>query len=162
VSAPRRIQRRRTKGWKLPEGCVVVTRPTKWGNPWRVRARLGTVEFVSIPGVRCGFPAAPITLDDVLVAYESHLRLSVGPSGFTLAVEARTELRGRDLACFCALPKDGEPDRCHAAVLLRVANEEDPFTTRRRREQGLADLLGVPVSKLYGCSDSRGRGSSEP
>lgn len=34
------------------------------------------------------------------------------------------ELRGFDLACWCALPSEGEPDLCHAAVLLRIANEE--------------------------------------
>jgi hypothetical protein len=36
VSAPERIQLRRTKGWRKPEGAIVVARPTKWGNPFRV------------------------------------------------------------------------------------------------------------------------------
>lgn len=31
---PERIQRRRTKGWRLPEGAIYVGRPTKWGNPF--------------------------------------------------------------------------------------------------------------------------------
>jgi hypothetical protein len=29
-----RIQRRRTKGWRMPEGAVYVGRPTRWGNPF--------------------------------------------------------------------------------------------------------------------------------
>jgi hypothetical protein len=29
---PKRIQRKRTKGWKMPDGAVYVGRPTKWGN----------------------------------------------------------------------------------------------------------------------------------
>lgn len=29
---PKRIQRKRTKGWRMPEGAVYVGRPTKWGN----------------------------------------------------------------------------------------------------------------------------------
>ncbi|XWO59890.1 DUF4326 domain-containing protein (plasmid) [Pseudomonas luteola] len=33
---PARIQLRRTKGWRLPEGAVRVARPGKWGNPFRV------------------------------------------------------------------------------------------------------------------------------
>lgn len=33
---PKRIQLRRTKGWRKPEGAVVVARPTRWGNPFRV------------------------------------------------------------------------------------------------------------------------------
>jgi hypothetical protein len=31
---PKRIQRRRTKGWRLPEGAVCVTPPGKWRNPF--------------------------------------------------------------------------------------------------------------------------------
>ena len=31
---PIRIQRRRAKGWRMPEGAVYVGRPTKWGNPF--------------------------------------------------------------------------------------------------------------------------------
>lgn len=34
MSAPVRIQRKRTKGWRMPEGAVYVGRPTKWGNPF--------------------------------------------------------------------------------------------------------------------------------
>jgi hypothetical protein len=33
---PERIQLKRTRGWRLPEGAVSVARPTRWGNPWRV------------------------------------------------------------------------------------------------------------------------------
>jgi hypothetical protein len=36
---PERIQLRRTKGWRLPEGAVSVARPTKWGNPFRLNDR---------------------------------------------------------------------------------------------------------------------------
>jgi hypothetical protein len=32
------------------------------------------------------------------------------------------ELRGKNLACWCKLPKPGEPDICHAAVILEFAN----------------------------------------
>ncbi|MFH1264564.1 MAG: DUF4326 domain-containing protein [Planctomycetota bacterium] len=31
---PKRIQRQRTKGWRMPEGAVYVGRPTAWGNPF--------------------------------------------------------------------------------------------------------------------------------
>ena len=36
MSQPERIQRKRTKGWKMPENTVSVCRPGKWGNPFRV------------------------------------------------------------------------------------------------------------------------------
>jgi len=29
-----RIQKRRTKGWRMPPNTVSVTRPGKWGNPF--------------------------------------------------------------------------------------------------------------------------------
>ncbi|MGZ4521042.1 MAG: DUF4326 domain-containing protein, partial [Mycobacteriaceae bacterium] len=35
MSAPKRIQRQRTKGWRMPEGAVYVGRPTEFGNPFK-------------------------------------------------------------------------------------------------------------------------------
>ena len=29
---PKRIRRRTTKGWRVPEGAIYVGRPTPWGN----------------------------------------------------------------------------------------------------------------------------------
>ncbi|MFK0288318.1 DUF4326 domain-containing protein [Streptomyces sp. NPDC090499] len=31
---PKRIQRKRTRGWRKPEGTVSVARPTRFGNPF--------------------------------------------------------------------------------------------------------------------------------
>lgn len=33
---PKRIQRKRTKGWRMPPNTVYVGSPTDWGNLWRV------------------------------------------------------------------------------------------------------------------------------
>lgn len=41
MSHPQRIQLRRTKGWRKPEGAIVVARPSKWGNPFRLGERMG-------------------------------------------------------------------------------------------------------------------------
>jgi Domain of unknown function (DUF4326) len=90
---PRRYQRSRRKGARLPAGAVVVTRPTKWGNPHPLE--LGRAE--AIRRYR----------EDLLAG-----RLNV-----TVA-DVKRELRGRDLACYCPLD---EP--CHADVLLAVAND---------------------------------------
>lgn len=32
--SPKRIQRTRLKGWRMPEGAVYVGRPSEWGNPF--------------------------------------------------------------------------------------------------------------------------------
>lgn len=36
MNHPKRIQLRRTKGWRKPEGAIVVARPSKWGNPFPI------------------------------------------------------------------------------------------------------------------------------
>src|SRR5438445_12750312 len=38
MTTPTRVQRKRTKGWRMPEGAVYVGRPTRWGNPYSVGA----------------------------------------------------------------------------------------------------------------------------
>ena len=43
---PKRIQRQRTKGYRMPEGAVYVGRPTRWGNPFVYRDEsLGLIRF---------------------------------------------------------------------------------------------------------------------
>jgi hypothetical protein len=37
-------------------------------------------------------------------------------------LHALATLRGKNLACWCAEPEPGQPDMCHAAVLLELAN----------------------------------------
>lgn len=87
---PDRIQLRRVKGWRKPEGVIVVARPTRWGNPFR-----GTDDL-------------PVTAFRMWIA---------DPEQAELRAAVRTELRGRDLACWC------RPDQpCHADVLLELAN----------------------------------------
>ena len=55
---PKRIQRKRTKGWRMPAGAVYVSRPSKWGNPFTVEAfgRQKAVELYE----RCALPHLPI------------------------------------------------------------------------------------------------------
>ena len=89
--APRRIQLRRAKGWRKPPGAVVVARPSKWGNP---------------------YPVADYGRDEAMRLYREYL--GQHPE---LVAAARTELVGRDLACWCA-----PSETCHADVLLAVAN----------------------------------------
>lgn len=35
------------------------------------------------------------------------------------------ELAGKDLACWCKLPADGEPDHCHAQILMELAQHQE-------------------------------------
>jgi hypothetical protein len=136
--APKRIQLRRTNGWRKPEGAVVVSRPTKFGNPfraykceccdyWDVRDDNGVTylvnhEYVRQPQVRADrstwtsreqaqCKAVELYADEL--TYWVGGRLSWDPE-FAKAVAG---LRGHDLACWCSLDQP-----CHADVLLKVAN----------------------------------------
>lgn len=118
---PKRIQRRRTKGWKMPEGAIYVGRPTRWGSPYRID-RLSAHEYVglnpdgseAIEGWGGRAHAAHWAVNQ--------FALHIGPMGNyeydaeTLA-DLRARLGGRDLACWCPLDLP-----CHADVLLELAN----------------------------------------
>lgn len=91
---PIRVQRKRVKGWRMPENTVYVGRPTKYGNPYAVTC-----------------PASTSFKLKQIEKYKASM-------SEMLKQDARKELRGKNLACFC---KEGEP--CHADILLQIANQ---------------------------------------
>ena len=93
VTEPRRVQLSRKKGWRKPPNTVVVARRTRWGNPFKVTP---------------DYPAEQAVAD-----YEAWLK----GDGSEVAIAAKVELRGKNLACWC---KPGQP--CHAEVLLKLVN----------------------------------------
>lgn len=109
MTKPVRIQRKRTKGWRMPPNTVSVTRLGQWGNPY--------IAGMTDPDVR-GVNRVMIG-DDVVRAFRGYaLRcLECDPKHFE-------PLRGKNLACFCALDQP-----CHADVLLELAN-----TPQQKRE----------------------------
>lgn len=48
MSTPQRIQLRRAKGWRKPEGAILVSRPSRWGNPFPLDGSWITWTAVSI------------------------------------------------------------------------------------------------------------------
>lgn len=122
MSGPKRIQRKRTKGWRMPEGVVYVGRPTLWGNPFTVHAvrRSGPFDVLLDGEFRAQSTGIETARRIAVERYRAHLLTSEGRvSGVevptTMAI--RSELAGRDLACWCPLSSP-----CHADVLLEVAN----------------------------------------
>jgi hypothetical protein len=118
---PKRIQLRRVRNWRKPEGAIVVARPSPWGNPYTVagaiengfaadeaQARKVTVEFFRSwllglsPGDQDSYRTGSRTYDRIWM--REHL----------------PELTGKALCCWCPTT---EP--CHAAVLLAIANGDD-------------------------------------
>lgn len=103
---PERIQRRRTKGWRMPPGAIYVGRPTKWGNPWQIE-----------PGA--------LSAQGAVDAYRDSIRQNDAGARFhhncPTSEYIREHLSGKDLACWCPLDQP-----CHADVLLRIARGEQP------------------------------------
>jgi hypothetical protein len=116
---PKRIQRKRTKGWKMPENTVYVGRPTFWGNPWTVESAIlsGLFQPCACPKVvvDCyrGWLSDHGTQTDLFPIYKKLEKQRAE------ILRRLPELRGKDLACWC---KPGEP--CHADVLIELANKE--------------------------------------
>lgn len=76
---PKRIQRKRTKGWTMPGNTVYVGRPSKWGNPYMIEAK------------------TPQAMGRAVAFYRNYI---------TAKGMDFSELRGKNLACWC---KPGEP-----------------------------------------------------
>lgn len=77
---------------EIPAGAIHIGRPTIWGNPF----------VIGTDGSRA----------DVIAKYETWL------TSQPKLIAKLDELRGKDLACWCA------PDHCHGDVLVRLANQE--------------------------------------
>ena len=117
MSEPKRIQRQRAKGWKMPEGAVYVGRPGKFGNPFPVDI-YGAERAVDLfrrwlLGDMSSSELASMSRSD---------RWST-PPGISLWTVRRwvlddlPVLQGKTLACWC---RPGTP--CHADVLLALAS----------------------------------------
>lgn len=106
ATAPKRIQRRRTKGYRLPPNTKCVTRPGKYGNPFRV-------------GVVGPMGRKPIDAEGAVGFFTEMLRDPElrAAAGYPSDEEIRRDLRGFNLACFCPLTKP-----CHVSPLLEIAN----------------------------------------
>ena len=77
----------------IQKSAVYIGRPSKWGNPF-VIGKDGTRE-------------------DVIVKY----KIWIGNKP-ELMLQAKKELAGKDLVCFCA------PLPCHGDVLMEIANDQ--------------------------------------
>lgn len=106
MAKPVRIQRKRTKGWKMPPNTVYVGRPSRWGNP-----------FKPVRGV----------LRETCV--EQFRRRMASPRQADELTEIMLNLKGKNLACWCPLiDQHGNAVPCHADVLLEIANRDSSQT----------------------------------
>jgi hypothetical protein len=113
--SPKRIQLRRTKGWRKPEGAIVVSRPSKWGNPFKVAdcIEAGFAENNEQARAVC-VEAFRDWVNGIRWADGSGIRADERHATYMASIP---ELAGHDLACWCPLDQP-----CHADVLLELAN----------------------------------------
>ena len=92
---PKRLQQKRTKGRRKPPNSVVISRPSKWGNPFKIDAEHDRAAVAAMfrAWIQSNDPRA------------EKMRAEIG------------ELRGKNLLCFCPVP-----GACHGDVLLESAN----------------------------------------
>src|SRR5512142_2496685 len=108
---PKRIQRKRTKGWKMPPNTIYVGRPGEWGNPFEVKDLPGFGWCVStwynhVTRILDTCESEAEATIKAVERYEAYVK------GFKLG-----SLRCKHLACWSPL---NQP--CHADVLLKLAN----------------------------------------
>jgi len=113
---PKRIQRQRVKGWRMPEGALYVGRPGVRGNPFVVGHRFDEGDsFLKHYGQY--LDDGLVTADNCLVAFEAYCRkiLATAPNWLE-------PLRDYEfLACWCPLSQP-----CHVDIYLKLLAEFPP------------------------------------
>lgn len=113
-----RIQRKRTPGFNLQEVSKKINglpaksccRPHKYGNPFQISNSVQPFSnYDGIPHTFCN------TIDEILKNYEWWIENT--SEGRMRMRDAKEELKGHNLACFCKLE-----DKCHVDILLKNIN----------------------------------------
>lgn len=99
----KRIQRKRSKGWRMPPNTVYVGRPSKFGNP---------------------YPLSRYGLEDALQKYKTWVKWKLEDNPHFL-----DELHGKDLACWCPLDKPCHADILIEKLKERPHARNRPFRT---------------------------------
>lgn len=132
MKEPRRIQRKRVKGWKMPPNTVYVGRPTVFGNistctlPHNCYLRpcsccddaLDGREWCCVLAFREYLTSGLENRRMKTCLFRYSLEETVGFPLRNELIRRLPELRGKNLACWCPLDQP-----CHADVLLELANK---------------------------------------
>ena len=104
----KRIQLRRTKGWKMPINTIKVDRSTPLGNPFIVGTHGTTKECVRLFELLCtGLICASVDKK----CFQRQQRF------LKYLKENKDKLKGKNLACWCR-----HENVCHVDTLLRIIN----------------------------------------
>ena len=112
----KRVQRKRVKGYKLPENTRCVNRGTKWGNPFKVLFESGQWVVKDKDGNYYGrsYAEKEAAAQKAVKCYSQWIDGQIEMKRLDLS-----ELKGKNLACFCSLSSP-----CHADYLLKLLNQK--------------------------------------
>lgn len=112
---PQRIQRKRTKGWRMPPNTVYVGRGSKWGNPFAINRTYWNNACLIAIGEKYYPDGLYIkNVGQSLLVYKKYLKWALKNNILNLE-----ELKGKNLACGCPIDQP-----CHADILLEITNGE--------------------------------------
>ncbi len=133
---PKRIQKSRAKEWRKPEGSMIVSRPFRYGNPFKLDGGMiycdASYTWHNSLDLWVLYDKRVYSKKEgrkkVVELYNAWIRQTlksnrytyccmVAPCPFTIE-DIKRELKGRDLACWC---KESEK-HCHAEILLKISN----------------------------------------
>ena len=116
---PERIQRKRTKGWRMPPNTVYVGRGSKWGNPFLGDNAVDLYQrWLALGHIhRDEVDMLPIGM------FNKYSRPSLEER--RVLIRDLGELENKNLCCWCPLEKKGLYVPCHADILLEIANKKD-------------------------------------
>lgn len=110
----------------MPAHTRKVDRTTRWDNQWRIWTDtwdgLWRMDYGPFDGGVLAFHTREYAASEATRMYRQWV-ISHGID--------YTPLAGWNLACWCPLPRPGEPDWCHAAVLLELANRPEILGSSR-------------------------------
>lgn len=132
---PKRLQRSRSKGYKMPKRAIYVGRPSKWGNPFKLIGDMIYCDALDtwhnnynpwvlydkrIYSKKEGIKRVIELCDDWI-----HQRLQITHYTYMCVAkrcpftieDIKRELKGKDLVCWC--PKNQD---CHSRILIEIAN----------------------------------------
>lgn len=120
---PKRLQRTRRAGSKLPADAIYVGRPTRFGNMYAIRRDGSTWTVLDVDGSVHTSGLERSAAHELAVALYAARTADGGPAPFT--TQQYAALAGADLVCWCP-PQLA----CHADVLVERANRGQSTTTR--------------------------------
>lgn len=118
----KRVQRKRTKGWRMPENTIYVGRGSEWGNPFTIGKIYYASNMIEAAMIANGDKSLldKLLKGNGLLIKDRELSLKLFRN-LALCFERKkyAPLAGKNLACWCSLS-----DPCHADILLKLADKK--------------------------------------